>query len=105
MLRCRVDGTMPRSTRKTKASLLQNFLATCPTDLRWNRAVNRYPPCAGSSRHPHEARGTSILGQKVTASADRTRFPPLWPSSRGTPAARLLTVALDRGFASGLPQL
>jgi len=54
-----------------------------------------------ASRHPHEARGTSIRGQKVTASADRTGFPPLWPPSRVTPAARLLTVALDRGFASG----
>src|SRR6266436_9088670 len=105
MWRYRADAMMRKSIRMTKASLPNTFLATCPTDLRWNRAVNRYPQRARSSRHPHEARGTSIRGEKVTASADRTGFPPLLPLSRVTPAARLLTVAFDRGFASGLPQL
>src|SRR6266446_3992786 len=41
--------------------------------------------------------------QKATASADRIRFPPLSLPSRVTIATRLLTVALERGFAAGLP--
>jgi len=32
---------------------------------------------------------------------EQTDIPPLLPLSRGTPAARLLTVALDCGLASG----
>ena|SRR5438045_3795927 len=38
---------------------------------------------------------------KATASADRAGFHPLFPPSRVTPAARLPTVTIDCGFASG----
>jgi hypothetical protein len=43
----------------------------------------------------------NALRQRATASADRAEFPPLFPPSWVTPAARLPTVTIDCGFASG----
>src|SRR6266478_1257363 len=60
---------------------------------------------ARSIRHPYETRRMNTRRQKATARADGAGFPLLSPESRVMIATLLLTVALDCGFASGLPQL
>src|SRR6266436_1417086 len=74
---------MRRSIRTTRAILPSSSRAMCPTDPRWNRAVNPYPQRARWDRRLHEAKCLNTRGQKVTASADRILLRPAVAAAKG----------------------
>src|SRR6267143_6050659 len=77
MWRFRVAVMTPKSIRTTKVILPSNSRVTCRTDPRWSRAVN--PHRLRSTGHPRETKYRNTQRQKVLASTDRARFPPLSP--------------------------